>query len=89
MDNDGMNLVTGSRNANKGELIVWDFKTGRRQHNLTLNEPIQTFSVKWPLVLVCVTQGNGTTDQKGVNLVNMEKEVVIRHIGRYNYMVQK
>ena len=79
LDHDREFLVSGS---GYGEVIAWEFKTGKKVHKVESNQAIVALRVKWPLVLTCANFYG--PNRSGVKLYDMEKETLIRSITSEN-----
>ena len=83
LDNDQDKLVSGSIN---GEVVAWDFNTGKPLCTLNAQHRVVCLKVKWPFVVTCATNLYKSVfktvtkeSAKGVKLFNMLDQTLIRH----------
>ena len=84
LDNDEDKLVSGSIN---GEVVAWDFNTGKPLCTLNAQHRVVCLKVKWPFVVTCATNLYKSVfktvtkeSAKGVKIFNMMDQTLIRHI---------
>ena len=76
LEHDGDKLVSGSA---IGQVVAWNFNSGKKLHWIDSQQRIMDLSVKWPLVATCTITYTADDDtKKGVKLFDMEKECLLK-----------
>ena len=74
LDHDGDFLVSG---ASHGEVIAWDFKSGKRLYKVQSKQCLVALRVKWPIVLTSAVEYE---TRGGAKMYDMPNESLIRTI---------
>ena len=69
LDSDHNRLVSGSTN---GEIILWDFETGKKLKTIDAKQRIQSLKIKWPIVVTCTADCKSFDDDLGNIIYNLK-----------------